>query len=111
MVDRQVLHGIIHTFPALSCSVLEMTDARHHDFARVNVVCWGDHGKLAQRRSARRCADVQAVSAGPLVRHSATARPHWPNLHDAWQDNHQEDRKSTRLNSSTYSATRMPSSL
>src|SRR3546814_2176377 len=30
----------------------EMADARHYDFARVNVVHWGGHGKLAQRRSA-----------------------------------------------------------
>ena len=72
----------------------EMADARHYDFARVNVVRWGGHGKLAQRRSARCRADVQAVSAGPPMRRSATARPRWPNLHDAWQDYPRDDRQS-----------------
>src|SRR3546814_5150458 len=43
-----------------------MPDARHHDFARVDVVRFrfrGIHLQLTHRRSARRGADVQAVSA------------------------------------------------
>ena len=39
-----------------------MADARHDDFARINVE-WGCHLQLAHQRSARLGADVQAVSA------------------------------------------------
>src|SRR3546814_16639581 len=39
----------------------EMADARHHDFARVNVVRSGGQGKLEQWRSAHQYADVQEI--------------------------------------------------
>src|SRR3546814_9624301 len=61
--------GAQYTRDALDLLLLaadQMPDARHHDFARVDVVRFrfrGIHLQLTHRRSARRGADVQAVSA------------------------------------------------
>src|SRR3546814_7012692 len=55
----------------------EMADACHYDFARVNVVRGGGHGKLAQWRSAH---DAQMCKRCPLFGAASAAYSNCPTV-------------------------------